>query len=80
LRRNVEFYETKFIKSKDIDIYCINKDIVADYIKDLSNIEFYQELILNDIFDEIENTNNENNNNNEINENNNNNIITNNGR
>ena len=73
MKRNVEFYETKFIKTKDIDVYCINKDILSNYIEDLSNTEFYQELILNDIIDEIEYTNNENNNNNEINENNNNN-------
>jgi len=58
LRRNVEFYETKFIKTKDIDIFHINKNIVADNIEDLSNIEFYQELILEDIIHDIENNSN----------------------
>ena len=41
LRRNVEFYETKFIKSKDINIYQINKDILTENVEDISNIEFY---------------------------------------
>jgi len=58
LRRNIEFYETKFIKSKDVNIFCINKDIVADNIEDLLNIEFYQELILEDITHDIENNEN----------------------
>jgi len=58
LRRNVEFYETKFIKTKDIDVFHINQDIIADNIEDLSNIEFYQELILEDLINEFENKEN----------------------
>jgi len=55
LSRNVEFYETKFIKSKDIDIFHISKEIFSENIEDLNNIEFYQELILEDIIDHLEN-------------------------
>jgi len=54
LCRNVEFYETKFIKSKDIDIFHINKEI-SENIENLNNIEFYQELILEDIIEDLEN-------------------------
>ena len=55
MRRKVEFYETKFIKSKDIYIFHINKEIISENIEDLNNIEFYQELILEDIIDDHEN-------------------------
>ena len=58
LRRNVEFYETKFIKTKDIDIFNINKEIISDNIEDLNNVEFYQDLILEDLIDEFENNEN----------------------
>jgi len=58
LRRNVKFYETKFIKTKDIDIFNINKEIISDNIEDLNNVEFYQDLILEDLIDEFENNEN----------------------
>ena len=58
LRRNVEFYETKFIKTKDIDIFNINKDVISDNIEDLNNVEFYQDLIHEDLIDEFENNDN----------------------
>jgi len=44
LRRNVEFYTIKFIKTKDINIFNINKDIISDNIEDLNDVEFYHAL------------------------------------